>query len=163
LECNPKLTGAFPVLSQLHLKAGVIPLDVFHVLEFMGLPYDMDPVFMNRQYAIPLKGSHLILYNWPTRRGIHGGRLRGGLHEYDPERDSIAFIGEELDFPSNQHGEQFIILEGPPETGCGEPPFSDPLFRICRILFPAPVLDSQGRLSPRVLQVINKIYESVMP
>ncbi|MBU0736203.1 MAG: ATP-grasp domain-containing protein, partial [Proteobacteria bacterium] len=42
IEINPRLTGAFPMLSLLHLEKGIIPLEIFHMLEFLDLPYRID-------------------------------------------------------------------------------------------------------------------------
>ena len=36
IEINPRLTGALPMLSLLHLQSGTIPMEVFHMLEFPG-------------------------------------------------------------------------------------------------------------------------------
>jgi hypothetical protein len=88
LECNPRFTGAFPMLSQLHLSQDVIPMDVFHMLEFLGWPYQMDCTSLNERYAEAVKGSHIILF------ALRDAILRvergpeAGLYELDLEGNS---------------------------------------------------------------------------
>jgi hypothetical protein len=42
LEINPRFTGAFPMLSLLFIRNQLIPLEVFHILELLGISYQAD-------------------------------------------------------------------------------------------------------------------------
>jgi hypothetical protein len=42
-------------------------MDVFHMLEFLGIPYDIDPAYLNSKYREIPKGSHVILFSHPDR------------------------------------------------------------------------------------------------
>ena len=159
LECNPRYTGAFPMLSQLHLGQGIIPMDVFHMLEFLGVPYEIDIDLLNSRYEKDLlRGSHLILFAL-TRGGTLGGTpLNAGLYQWDPEEDGISYIGGASDYTDFQNDNQFIIIDGPPDIGGGKAVFQDPLYRLCRLLFPHPILHKGGGLSLKINSLVKWAY-----
>ncbi len=174
LEINPRLTGAFPMLSLLYLKDGKIPLEVFHMLEFLDVNYAVDIEALNEQYAEPIRGSHLVLFV----EGRHGQAskkgLRAGLYEHHQAKRRVSFVRGAVDYRDIKNDSQFIVTDGPPaflETPgrhhgsgeTGEYPISDtgstdPPYRLCRVLFPCPVVDNEGVLSPHALGVIEWIY-----
>ncbi|MFH1351166.1 MAG: ATP-grasp domain-containing protein [Pseudomonadota bacterium] len=159
LECNPRLTGAFPMLSQHHLGHNIIPMEVFHILEFSGVPYKIDLHTLNSRYEMGIRGSHIILFS--RSEGAHMGRARleAGLYEFDPETGRIHFLHEALDYPEIQNDRQFIVIDGPPDMGAEGAIFQDPLQRICRILFPFPILNEQEPFFSRALTISENIYE----
>ena len=177
LEINPRFTGAFPMLSLLYLKEGMIPLEVFHLLEFLDVPYEVNVAGLNEQYASPIRGSHLLLFlpggdgQAPTRE------FKAGIYEHHQAERNVSFVSEAMDYRDIRNDNQFVIIDGPlafPEvgrqphdpsvirSGRREDVFgaTDPPYRLCRILFPCPVADKKGILSPHALGVIEWIYGS---
>ena len=174
LECNPRFTGAFPMLSQLHLARNVIPMDFFHMLEFLDVPYEIDPVSLNSRYEEPIKGSHIIMFG--LKKEIpKGGRLPdAGLYEFDPDTETDFFVAGGTDFREIKNERQFIIIDGPPalpeasrgragpvDTGESAVTIKDPHHRLCRILFPCPVVDEKDVLSSQALSVVNSVYRKI--
>ena len=157
IEINPRLTGAFPMLSLLHLEKGIIPLEIFHMLEFLDLPYRIDVEEMNEKYARPVKGSHLLLF-FPARgRGVPFDRLKAGIYEYSPDEDNIFFEGKGMEYRDMRNERQFVVVDGPPDV-TGKGAGADPFSRLCHILFSYPVADDKGTLSPHVNHVLEWIY-----
>ena len=64
VECNPRETDAFPMISLLQLEQDAIPLDVFHNLEFLGMDYQIDIDQINKSYKKTYDGS----WHWRNRR-----------------------------------------------------------------------------------------------
>lgn len=158
IELNPRLTGAFPVLSQIHLKQGLIPMEAFHILEFLGIPYEMDVEELNTQYSGSMRGSHLLLFH-PD--GIKAKPSEGpgpGVYGLDPKTGDMSLVTEDCDFKEIRGKRQFMLVDGPPE---GPAPQKDPLFRWCRLLFSHPVADTQGRLSPETMLCVNRVLDGV--
>lgn len=161
VECNPRFTGAFPMLSLLHLRDHLIPMDVFHMLEFLDVPYQIDPVSLNSKYMASVKGSHIILFTLP------GAALRGrkepdaGLYEFDPDTGRISFLQWGSDYGDIQNERQFIIIDGPPDTGEKGVGWKDSLHRLCRVLFSYPIVDEQESLSSQAIFVANWAYETM--
>jgi len=162
LECNPRLTGAFPMLSQLHLKSHIIPMEVFHVLEFLDLPYHINVQEINSQYHAPLKGSHIILFALSGMIRFTKQDMVAGLYECDPDSEKIFYVKEAMDYDEIRNERQFIIIDGPPDTSGKDFGSQDPLFRLCRILFSYPVVDNAGTFSKHAMRVIERIYEKIM-
>jgi hypothetical protein len=158
VECNPRLTGAFPLLSQLHMRESLIPMDVFHMLEFMALPYQMDHIAVNSGYEKAISGSHVILFSLSARIPEDPHFPGAGLYEYHPDSRSILFVGSGSDYRDILSDRQFIITDGPPDTGGKAVDPVDPLYRICRLLFPGPVVDERGVFSTDALFVADWIY-----
>jgi hypothetical protein len=161
LECNPRFTGAFPMLSQLQLWHNIIPMDVFHMLEFLDLPYEIDLASLNARYAETIRGSHLILFCGSNSLLRGEGLLGAGLYERDPESGRITFVGAASDYREIRNERQFIIIDGPPDVGEQGLTLKDPLQRLCRLLFPSPIVTEGETLSPDVLSVVEWAYEQM--
>jgi hypothetical protein len=161
LECNPRFTGAFPMLSQLQLWHNIIPMDVFHMLEFLDLPYEMDTASLNAKYAEAIRGSHIILFSGSNALLTGNGLPAAGLYERDPELGRIYFVDGASDYSEIRNERQFIIIDGPPDIREKSLALPDPLQRLCRILFPNPIANERKTLSPRALSAIDWVYEQM--
>ncbi len=146
IEINPRLTGALPMLSLLHLQSGIIPLEAFHILEFLGVPYRIDREALNRRYAETVQGSHLLVFRPP---GAENVGLKPGLYEFAPMNGGFRFLKETLEYGHIQNENQFILSDGPRLTTGNEPLGRDSHSRLCRLLFSYPVMDIRGVLSPQ--------------
>lgn len=161
LECNPRFTGAFPMLSQLQLRHNIIPMDVFHMLEFLDLPYKIDPTSLNARYAEVIRGSHIILFRGSKALLTGDGLRKAGLYERDPRSGRITFVDAASDYREIRNGNQFILIDGPPDMGEHGLALRDPLQRLCRILFPNPIVTEGGILSPGVLSAVDWVYDQM--
>lgn len=163
IEINPRFTGAFPMLSLLHLKNGIIPIDIFHMIEFMDIPYKIDVEEQNRKYAMPVRGSHLLLF-FPRggRKGRYGS-LRPGLYQYGPDKRGFLFIRGAAEYGDMEDEEQFVLVDGPPENIDTREISADPLGRLCHILFSFPVVDGEGAMHPKARAALDWIYGDPAP
>ena len=158
IEINPRFTGAFPMLSLLHLQNGIIPLDIFHMLEFLDLPYQLDVEELNKKYARPIKGSHLLLFLPPGEQKTWFDRLLPGLYEYEPNEKVFFFRRDAMEYRDIQNENQFVLVDGPPVIGGNGTVSTDPLGRLCHILFSYPVVDKDGAMSPHTRVALEWIY-----
>jgi len=161
LEINPRFTGAFPMLSLLHLKDKVIPMEVFHILEFLDVPYRVDVEELNAIYAGSVVGSHVLLFILSQRNTNTIDLPSAGLYEYDPDKGKICFVKGAFDYREIKNKCQFIITDGPP-VNCGEAfASSDLLYRVCRLLFSYPVVDDDGVLEPHAHRAVDWAYKKM--
>ena len=161
LEINPRFTGAFPMLSMLHIQDRVIPMEVFHILEFLDVPYRVDVEKLNASYALPIKGSHILLFLLSKGDGNSMNMSNAGLYEYDPEKGRIFFVKGAFDYREIKNERQFIITDGPPENNGGAFASSDPLSRLCRLLFSYPAVDDDGVLAPNASRAVDWAYKKM--
>jgi len=148
VEINPRLTGAFPMMSLLHLKDGRLPMEVFHMLELLDMPYSMDVGELNEQYALPFKGSHLLIFQLSGEKKITGWGVKPGLYELDRDPHAPEFVRPASSYEDFQNERQFIVIDGPPHASDTDRVFKDSLFRLCHLLFPYSVIDPKGDLLP---------------
>jgi len=167
VEINPRLTGAFPMLSRLHMEKGIIPMEVFHLLEFLGMPYELDICAMNAQYDQPVRGSHLLLFVLSPEEKLAGEGLEPGLYGRSSERDKFSrgeysFLSEAMGFVDIRNKEQFIVIEGPPDTDGRVCSFSDPLYRLCRLLFSCSASEDCGALCQNADRAVKWAYKRIL-
>jgi hypothetical protein len=161
LEINPRLTGAFPMLSMLHAGQHLMPFEVFHILEFMNVDYSVDVDALNEAYSRPIQGSHLLVFLKRAGKGPGPGPMDAGLYEMGPQGTCFIHRGPALDFSDLKGDNQFIIVDGPPQTGGSSFGSTDPLYRLCRLLFPGPVLDQDGSLCKNAAQAVRWAWERI--
>ena len=160
LEINPRYTGAFPMLSQFHIQNQRIPMDAFHILEFLDIPYRIDVEGLNEQYAEPFKGGHLLLFERPGK-SLTAGHIKAGVYTDDPDRGEISFAEETMDFMKMKSDKAFMLLEGPSDETENPPGSDDPFKRLCRLVFPRPIVDDRGRLRDEVLHEVKWVYDRI--
>jgi hypothetical protein len=158
MECNTRYTGAFPMLSMQHLANGAIPMDVFHILEFLDAEYEIDVGEVTLTYRRPMRGSHIILFNREHVPLKVGRSVRSGVYRYDFERHRVEFVRTGLTYEDFNDDDEFILTDGVPRKG-GVVVFNDELTRVCRLLFPFQIIDSPTELNEKAREIINLVYE----
>jgi hypothetical protein len=159
VEINPRFTGAFPMLSQLHMARDLIPMDAFHVLEFLGAGYDADCAVLNHGYEEEMRGSHLLLFTLAHGKGPIKIDMRGGLYESLPGQEDIRYLREASDYTEITCEGQFIVIDGPPASTVDT---RDTLYRLCRILFAHPVARSDGGILSSALRIAERVHQHIM-
>jgi hypothetical protein len=147
VELNPRLTGAFPVLTQLQASRGDFPMELAHVLTLLrwNIPIDQEMIDSGE----PLRGGHLIIF-----RGFESGFRetppRAGLYKMDSD-SGLNYLGEEWEVQKISGTEGFIFVDGPPLSRLKILEEMDLLHRIGRLIFPFPIQEQDGRLAPSVV------------
>jgi hypothetical protein len=159
IEINPRFTGVFPMLSLLQIQGRLIPLEALHLIEFLGLPYQIDLEQMNRDYASsPLEGGHVILFSC---RGTHArvkAALDAGIYLWQEDRGQGIHVGDGMDYGALEDDAHFAIVDGPPDPEEAQETPSDSLARYCRILFRSAPATPTGGLSEQALRVVEWVY-----
>ncbi|EFK11021.1 ATP-grasp domain protein [delta proteobacterium NaphS2] len=158
IEINPRLTGALPMLSLLHLQEGIIPMEAFHMLEFLEIPYRLDRNAINKRYAETVTGSHILLFRPPASK-TRGAIVRPGLYEYSPSERGFHFLKETMAYQDIGNEDRFILTDGPMYGKAREATRQDSHDRLCRLLFSYPVVNRNGMLSPQALSAVNWVRE----
>jgi hypothetical protein len=132
------------------MEQELIPMEAFHMLEFMEVPYRVHLDELNDGYASPLRGSHLLLF-LPASKFPSWQNLQAGLYQYDSGGGTIAHREDTLHISRLDDPNQFVVVDGPPAWPISmgyESSIQDPLTRLCRLLFSEPVVDPDDLLSP---------------
>ncbi|MBU1084830.1 MAG: hypothetical protein ABIJ43_03305 [Candidatus Beckwithbacteria bacterium] len=81
IECNSRYTGAFPVLTMAQLANHEMPIDVWHLLEWMGVEYEMDIDEVQKVYREPKKGAFVLLHNLERKFVTPTRTVRSGVYK----------------------------------------------------------------------------------
>lgn len=159
MEMNPRLTGAFPMLSQLHMERGMVPMEAFHILEFMNKDYEADAHSLNEQYGERIMGSHMLLFLMGRGHELRRPYLRAGLYEMGGKGEDAGFVTPAIDYSDIRKDTQFIVIDGPPEGELGS---QDPLYRLCRLLFRNSMTGDKSMERKPALQAAEWVYRRIL-
>lgn len=82
-ENNARLTASIPMFTKLELRAGVVPLLAWHLVEFFGLTL-MKEEFPSREQTMPaLSGGQLVLRNTSQEIREVSQELTPGVYSFD--------------------------------------------------------------------------------
>jgi hypothetical protein len=144
----------------LHVKNGLIPLEAFHILEFLGIPYEIDLDQLNEQYAGPLRGGHIILFLLSEKNGVRPNPPEAGVYRAFPG-ENFSVEGVSAGFQKMLEEDQFMLVDGPPIMEGERTPSDDPFYRIGRLLFPHPITGPGGGLSFKVEQIVRWAHHKI--
>lgn len=161
VECNSRYTGAFPVYTMLQKKAGEIPVDAWHLLEFAGVEYDMDFAAVQRSYEQVKTGAQLILHNleraWVAVRGdVKAGVYRINKPSAISHQSSLEWVRDGFSLEDIQGEDEFVFTDGVPYKNVRLKPGA----RIGRVIFRRTVMEDEGnQLQPEVKRAMKEFYK----
>jgi biotin carboxylase len=87
-EVNPRITGASSMTNLAAFAHADAPLILFHLLEYMGVPYDLDVDELNKRWADPANidsWSQLVIKHTADDVRMISAAPRTGIYELDSE------------------------------------------------------------------------------
>jgi len=153
IEINSRYTGAFPVYSMMQQQAGEIPIDVWHLLEFLGVPYEMDFEEVQEGYWQVKQGAQLVLHNLKRAWVEVEGEVMAGVYSFNGE--GIKYEREGCDYGDLRSDNEFVLTDGVPARGEKLKPGA----RIGRAIFKRPVMvENKEELQPDVAEAMERLY-----
>lgn len=156
VECNPRETDAFPVILMLQMEKGAIPFQVFHNLEHLGIPYDIDFEEINKTYKNKYVASQLLIYNRSTKTTVDRKVIKAGVYKFNGE--TIEYLREGFATWHMENEGEFMITEDVNKSAGN---VYDPHERILRLVCRGQMVDKDGNVLPERAKAINKIYEKL--
>lgn len=153
IECNPRYTGAFPVLSQIYIANGLVPLDFYHILEHLGIEYNVDVREASDTYTKPLLGSQIILYNRREQAVKVEGYLKAGVYKVAGE--TMQFVREGFGYEHLLDAGEFVLTDGVPFPGT----VLEPSERLAKLVFKKGILQNKNKLTQEVEKIIDWVYQ----
>jgi len=160
VECNARYTGVFPMLSMIHLKNKIIPLDFFHFLEFLNIDYKVNVGELNKMYQQPISGSHIILSNTNDFSIEVENELKVGVYNFHNKTKKISWQNPEILYEVLKNDNQFVLVDGVPNKGDIIKKYSG-LARICHVLFRGNILRANGQLKKKYREIVDSIYKAL--
>ncbi|KKT83109.1 MAG: ATP-grasp domain protein [candidate division WWE3 bacterium GW2011_GWC2_44_9] len=179
IECNSRYTGAFPVYTMLQLSQGEMPLDVWHLCEWMGIDYALDIDEVQRVSRQPKPGSHLILHNREGRAMKVNGGVKAGVckfstrqtkslraHSYLTGSDEtlraqnlpafVEYLHPGFSLLDIKSDDEFVLADRIPGLG----KLVKPGERLGKLMFKRRIIDDAGNLLPEIRQLVEAVYGS---
>lgn len=155
VECNPRFTWVFPMLSMIDIKMWNIPLDVFHILEFLWIDYEIDFKKIDNLYKNKKKWSHIILTNLNNKNIKIKNDILPWVYKF--ENNKIHFLKEWFLYSDLQNDNEFIIIDWNPSKWTIIKSFSE-LSRICHFIFWSSILEKWNKLNNKIKNIIKLFY-----
>jgi len=177
IECNSRYTGAFPVLTMAQLNNKEMPIDVWHLLEWMGVEYEMDLEKVQEVYRQPKEGAFVILHNLegkfvtptrPVKAGVYALHSQGkACKEFSTNDIHHSVIGrgsETLEIEWRRPGFSLMDIKSDDEfVLCDRVPTEEmvikPAERLGRLVFKRRIVTDEGELLPETREVVKAIYD----
>ena len=185
IECNARYTGAFPIYTMMQINNHETPLDVWHLLEWLGVDYDMDFDEVQKFSRKPKQGAQLLLHNLARKTVTATKTVKAGVyriltrhtkffraHSYLTESDE-TLRAQKFVLPASikfiRPGFSLMDIKDDPPAGgefvlcdrvAGEESVLKPAERLGRLVFKRQVVDEKGRLLPEIRELVRAVYDS---
>lgn len=156
VECNPRETDAFPVILMLQMEKGAIPFQVFHNLEHLDIPYEIDFEEVNKTYKNKYVASQLLMYNKSTKTTVDRKLVKAGVYKLNG--DKIDFVREGFATWHLENEGEFLITE---DVNKNVGTVYDPHERVLRFVCRGQMVDKAGNVLPERAKAISKVYEKL--
>jgi len=175
IECNSRYTGAFPMYTMMQINNQEMPLDVWHLLEWLGMDYEMDISEVNKLGRGERQGAQLLLHNLERKTVTATKTVKAGvwgIRPINPIKDFNSFedihpqrIGRNWEVKWKREGFSLMDLKDEDEFVlcdwvAGEESVLKPAERLGRLVFKRQVVDKKGRLLPEIRAVVKAVYDS---
>ncbi len=152
IECNSRYTGAFPVYTMMQLDNGEMPIDVWHLLEWLGVDYEMDISEVQKVAREPKKGAHLVLHNIERKFVTSTKTVKAGVYQVRDE--GLEWVRGGFSLMDIKSKEEVVLCD----KVMGENSVLKPAERIGRLIFKRQVIDEKGRLLPEIQRLVKQVY-----
>ncbi|MEA2113226.1 MAG: ATP-grasp domain-containing protein [Patescibacteria group bacterium] len=155
VECNPRLVGTLPTINMAQALNNEVPILACHVLEFLGIDYQMDIKAINKSMRQEKRGAHMFIRNITGRWARNHRQLRAGIYKLT-KKNKLKYLRPGYDLCHLKNNKEFLLADGVPLK---KSHFS-PNRRLCRVLTLNSILDETDykKLNPWATQVTQVVY-----
>ncbi|MCX6816441.1 MAG: ATP-grasp domain-containing protein [Candidatus Beckwithbacteria bacterium] len=181
IECNARYTGAFPVLTMMQVEQGIMPFDVWHLAEWLGLDYEMDLEEVNKEYCQPMQGAQLVMHSLEAEEARVTKKMKAGVYRFGSTESSlrahacpkgnmiaranpthvcakIQYVRDGFSLLDLKSKDEFVLADRVVEKGS----LLKSRSRMGRLVFKRKVVDKNGRLLPEIREVIRQIIDKML-
>jgi len=153
IECNSRYTGAFPVLTMAQLKNKEVPIDVWHLLEWMGVEYEMDIDEVQKVYRQPKKGAFVILHNLERKFVTPTKTVKAGVYQWKDKK--LEWKREGCSLLDLESEDELVLCDRVPT----EEMVLKPAERLGRLVLNRRIVTDEGKLLDWTREVVRAIYD----
>lgn len=156
IECNPRFTGAFPVVSLLNIMNGTPPFDLLHLIEHKNFEVDYDLEKLKRDLRFKSDFSHILV----TAQGIDKMPLDLpiGIYSYNEQENELIFERPAILPWEIRRKNEFLVVDSVFDKDAH---LGDGAFKLFKLIFPNPIALNSYRLKPRYAKIV-KIFSDLL-
>lgn len=155
IEINSRYTGAFPIYSMMQQQSDEIPIDVWHLLEFLNVDYEMDFDAVQLSYGQIKTGGQLLLHNLIRGWVVVRGGVKAGVYKF--EGGKLEYLRNGFSYNDLVNDDEFVLTDGVPNVGDKLKPGA----RLGRVIFKRQVMESENNcLVPDISEAMKQLYDS---
>lgn len=149
IECNPRFTGAFPMVSLLMLEKGLPPFDLFHILEHRRIKYEVNVPALNKLYKEVLPQSNIYIGGQKVVRMPVA--MKQGIYGFNESGD-IKYLRPGV-FPWHLKSEfEFLAIDN---VFRKDYPLMQDVSRLFRLIFPMRISKTSNELLPLFSHIVK--------
>jgi len=156
-EINPRLSGATPLTNQSDFAKANVPLYLFHFMEWMGIPFELDVAELNKHWAEhmePESWSQLLIKHIGNDGAVVQSTPRSGIWKMQEKGvvhyDRPAILRDEISGPDE------CLLLCVPKVGDVRKSGQE----LARLMLPGRVMDESFELTSRAKSWIEAIRQT---
>ncbi len=161
LECNPRFTGSFPMLSLLAMMHGLPPMDLLHVFahEKIDAQYTKE-LFTDYQFKSPY--SHiLVMAHGIAKMPVD---MPAGIYQFDEATQEVTFMRPALLPWEIQKENEFLVIDSVLPEGSSISAGATKLFKL---IFPTSIAETSYKLKPHAATIVkifsDLLYDNIDP
>jgi hypothetical protein len=109
IENNARLVASIPLFTKLQIEGGEVPLLALHLLEFLGLNYEIDVEHINEDVQRRKGGAQLILHNLEGVTTRVRGYLQPGVYRW-ADAEGLIFRRPGYSIEDCREQGEFLVL-----------------------------------------------------
>lgn len=157
IEINPRMVASVPFYTKLEIKSGQIPMLAYHILEFLGIDYNLprrtslrgrQPIIYNPR---SISGAQLVIRNKENTRCLVGGNLKSGVYLF--KGSELIFARKGYSIEDLRNAGEFVVLASSRGRAVG------PESEFARVESALPLTDSTGEPSKKTKFLAKEIYK----
>ena len=153
IECNSRYTGAFPVLTMALLANKEMPIDVWHLLEWLGVEYEMDLDEVQKVYRQSKEGAFVILHNLERKFVTPTKTVKAGVYQWKDKK--LEWKREGCSLLDLESEDELVLCDRVPT----EEMVLKPAERLGRLVLNRRIVTDEGKLLDWTREVVRAIYD----
>src|SRR3989339_240210 len=149
IECNPRFTGSFPLISLLQMQKRLPPFELFHILEHKKIKYEAEVDVLNKLYKdLPPQSNIYVGAHNVSRMPVE---LESGVYVFNDQGD-ISYKRPGA-FPWQLKNEfEFLVIDN---IFFKNYPLMQDVSRLFRLIFPRRISETSNQLQPLFRHIVK--------
>ena len=156
LECNPRFTGSFPMLSLLAINKGLPPFDLLHLVEHENISAQYNVAKLKNDYKFTSNFSHILIAAKDIKKMPVD--LQVGIYSYDNAKDELTFERPAL-FPWEiKDKNEFLVVDSVLAKGAD---IGEGAVKLFKLIFPVSIALNSYQLKSEYAKIV-KIFSDFL-